>query len=106
LLSRSSGYSSGNWSTHYYYHADGNGNVSTWWTAARLWRASIATIRSGTDFGQWRSGRRQHIPLSSKEIHDNSGFYYYLYRWYEPNIQRWLNRDLIAERGGLISTPM
>src|SRR4029077_4621492 len=28
LLSRSHGYSSGNWSTHYYYHADGNGNVT------------------------------------------------------------------------------
>jgi len=28
LLSRSSGYSSGNWSTHYYYYTDGNGNVT------------------------------------------------------------------------------
>jgi RHS repeat-associated protein len=35
--------------------------------------------------------------FSSKEIHPNSGFYYYLYRWYEPNLQRWLNRDPIAE---------
>src|SRR5206468_551497 len=28
LLARSDGYSSGNWSTHNYYHADGNGNIT------------------------------------------------------------------------------
>jgi len=28
LLDRSHGYSSGNWSTHNFYHADGNGNVT------------------------------------------------------------------------------
>ena len=28
LLARSSGYSAGNWSTHRFYHADGNGNVT------------------------------------------------------------------------------
>src|ERR1051326_7321430 len=27
-LARSSGYSGGNWSTHYFYHADGNGNIT------------------------------------------------------------------------------
>ncbi len=28
LLGRSSGYSSGNWTTHHFYHADGNGNIT------------------------------------------------------------------------------
>ena len=28
LLARSDGYSGGNWSTHNYYHADGNGNIT------------------------------------------------------------------------------
>ena len=28
MLARSSGYSGGNWSTHYFYHADGNGNIT------------------------------------------------------------------------------
>ena len=28
LLGRSHGYSSGNWSTHNFYHADGNGNIT------------------------------------------------------------------------------
>jgi RHS repeat-associated protein len=38
--------------------------------------------------------------FSSKEIHVNSGLYYYGYRWYHPNLQRWLNRDPISEQGG------
>jgi RHS repeat-associated protein len=37
--------------------------------------------------------------FSSKEIHPNSGFYYYGFRFYDPNTQRWLNRDPIGERG-------
>jgi hypothetical protein len=28
MLARSSGYSGGNWSTHYFYHGDGNGNIT------------------------------------------------------------------------------
>src|SRR5205823_1690335 len=39
--------------------------------------------------------------FSSKEIHPNSGFYYYGYRFYDPGLQRWLNRDPIGEDGGL-----
>src|SRR5208282_6855164 len=39
--------------------------------------------------------------FSSKECHVNSGMYYYLYRFYDPNSQRWINRDPIQERGGL-----
>jgi hypothetical protein len=27
--------------------------------------------------------------------------YYYGYRWYDPNLQRWLNRDPIFEAGGI-----
>src|SRR5258708_6737241 len=37
--------------------------------------------------------------FSSKEIHLNSGMYYYLYRFYDPNLQRWINRDPLGERG-------
>jgi RHS repeat-associated protein len=39
--------------------------------------------------------------FSSKELHVNSGLYYYGYRWYHPNLQRWLNRDPIYENGGI-----
>ncbi len=39
--------------------------------------------------------------FSSKEWHPNSGLYYYGYRFYEPNLQRWLNQDPIQENGGI-----
>ena len=39
--------------------------------------------------------------FSSKEVHPTSGLYYYGYRFYEPNLQRWLNEDPIGEAGGL-----
>src|SRR5438094_1674656 len=36
--------------------------------------------------------------FSSKERHANSGMYYYGYRFYDPNLQRWLNRDPLGEK--------
>jgi len=39
--------------------------------------------------------------FSSKEYMTRSGIYYYGYRFYDPNLQRWLNRDPIMEAGGL-----
>jgi RHS repeat-associated protein len=38
--------------------------------------------------------------FSGKEFHKNSGTYYYLYRFYDPNLQRWINRDPVQENGG------
>jgi RHS repeat-associated protein len=35
--------------------------------------------------------------FSSKEQHLNSGMYYYGYRFYEPSLQRWMNRDPLGE---------
>jgi RHS repeat-associated protein len=37
--------------------------------------------------------------FSSKEWNANSGLYYYLYRLYDPNLQRWPNRDPITDLG-------
>ena len=39
--------------------------------------------------------------FSSKDYHQNSGLYYYGYRFYDPNLQRWLNRDPIGELGAI-----
>jgi RHS repeat-associated protein len=39
--------------------------------------------------------------FSSKEFHGPSGIYYYGFRFYEPNLQRWLNQDPLAESGGV-----
>lgn len=42
-----------------------------------------------------------HYRFSSKEWDSNSGMYYFGYRFYDPNLQRWLNQDPIGELGGL-----
>jgi RHS repeat-associated protein len=39
--------------------------------------------------------------FSSKEWNDKAGIYYYGYRFYDPNLQRWLNSDPIGELGGI-----
>ncbi len=87
--------------THAYYHADGNGNI----TAMVNEKQSIVARYLYDPFGNTLS---QVGPLaaanvyrfSSKEYHQNSGLVYYLYRFYDPNLQRWPNRDPIQERGG------
>ena len=39
--------------------------------------------------------------FSSKEVDLTSGLYYYGYRYYQPNLQRWLNQDPLGEAGGI-----
>jgi RHS repeat-associated protein len=39
--------------------------------------------------------------FSSKELHAASGLVYYLYRLYEPALQRWVNRDPISDAGSM-----
>lgn len=102
LLARSHGYSSGNWSTHNFYHADGNGNITYLVNSSQALAASYrydpfgnTTASSGT------LASANVYRFSSKECNDQSGFYYYGYRWYSPSQQRWLNRDPIQEKGGI-----
>jgi RHS repeat-associated protein len=89
-------------SAHAYYHADGNGNVTTLidtrqQIAARYlydpYGNTLSISGPLADANTWR--------FSSKEWHDNSGLYYYGFRFYDPNLQRWLNRDPIGEQSGL-----
>ena len=39
--------------------------------------------------------------FSGKEWHEQSGLVYYLYRYYAPSLQRWVNRDPLEEEGGI-----
>lgn len=39
--------------------------------------------------------------FSSKEWNSNAGIYCYGERFYDPNLQRWLNKDPIGEQGGI-----
>src|SRR5206468_9938689 len=80
--------------------ADGGGNV-TYMTDGS--QAMVASYRYDP-FGILKSSSgtlasANVYRFSSKEIHVNSGMYYYLYRFYDPNLQRWINRDPIGEQG-------
>ncbi len=84
------------------YHADGNGNIM----------ALVAT--NGLLLGRYHydpygnllavNGQAAQANLyrfSSKEWHPNSGLVYYLYRFYDAGLQRWVNRDPSEESGGI-----
>jgi len=85
---------------HNYFHADGNGNVTmlidtNQHAAARYIYDPFGRTLSKS--GPLADANRYQF--SSKPLHDRSGLYDYLYRWYAPEIQRWLNRDPLRERG-------
>jgi RHS repeat-associated protein len=102
LLARSSGYSAGSWTSHACYFADGNGNVTSLLDANQSVVASYRYDPFGNTISKSGSLADANIyRFSSKEIHLNSGMYYYLYRFYDPNLQRWINADPIKERGGI-----
>ena len=102
MLARSSGYSGGNWNTNHFYHADGNGNITYLEDSSQGMAASYRydpfgnTLSSSGPFAAANVYR-----FSSKEIHVNSGLYYYGYRFYAPAVQRWANRDPLGEAGGV-----
>jgi RHS repeat-associated protein len=86
---------------HAFYHADGNGNVT------RLIDSSQAVVAKYLydAFGNVLSASglladANRCQSSGKEKDLNSGLVYYLYRFYDPNLQRWPNRDPIGELGG------
>jgi len=85
-----------------FYQADGSGNVTALVNAGGLIVAKYSYDPYGNTLSA--SGPLAEANLyrfSSKEWHDNAGLYYYGYRYYEPNLQRWLNRDPIGEWGGV-----
>jgi RHS repeat-associated protein len=98
LLARSSGYSSGNWTSHAYYHADGNGNITCLIDTNQSVVASYRYDPYGNTLSQSGSLADDNTyRFSSKEIHTNSLMYYYGYRFYDPSLQRWINRDPLGE---------
>jgi RHS repeat-associated protein len=85
-----------------YFHDDGRGNVT-----ALLEPNGFPVANYEYDpFGNMISmsgllAAQNKYRFSSKEWNDNAGLYYYGYRFYDPNMQRWLNRDPIQEWGGI-----
>jgi RHS repeat-associated protein len=102
LLARSSGYSSGNWTSHADYYADGNGNITSLIDSNQAVVASYRYDPFGNTISKSGGlGDANVYRFSSKEVHVNSGMYYYGFRFYDPNLQRWINRDPIQEGGGV-----
>ena len=102
LLARSHQYSSGSLTNNNYYHADGAGNVTM---LIDTNQSTVATYRydpfGNTISSSGSLASANVYRFSSKEIHVASGMYYYGYRFYDPNLQRWLNRDPSEEDGGI-----
>src|SRR6185295_2826561 len=98
LLARSHQYTSGSLTNNNYYHADGGGNVTM---LIDTNQSTVATYRydpyGNTISSSGSLASANVYRFSSKEIHVASVMYYYGYRFYDPNLQRWPNRDPIEE---------
>jgi len=84
-----------------YYHTDGNGNVTAMVDEQGRIKARYLYDPFGNLLAQYgdladTNTRR----FSGKEFHARSGLYYYGFRWYDPNLQRWINADPIGLAGG------
>jgi|GEM_PF-3124673 len=85
---------------HAYYHCDGNGNVTALVDTNGFIVARYQYDPYGNLLGM--SGplaEANTYRFSSKEWCANAGLYYYGFRFYEPNLQRWPNRDPLGDIG-------
>jgi RHS repeat-associated protein len=85
-----------------YYHCDGNGNVTCLVSPYQEIAAKYLYDPFGNTLAMYGTlATANTYRFSSKEWNGNSGLYYYLYRFYDPNLQRWLNRDPLADEMSL-----
>jgi RHS repeat-associated protein len=90
----------GNGST--FYHSDGVGNITALMNGSQNIVARYLYNPYGKLIGEWGGmADANKYRFSSKELDPLSGMYYYGFRFYDPNLQRWPNQDPIGERGGL-----
>ncbi|MCF6176472.1 MAG: RHS repeat-associated core domain-containing protein [Victivallaceae bacterium] len=85
----------------YYYNIDGNKNVRSMIDAA----GTIVAEYKYAPFGQITSqsgimATANPFRFSSEYHDDETGLVYYNFRYYSPELGRWLNRDPIKEKGG------
>ena len=97
LLARTSqAYADASLNGQSYYHCDGNCNITMLINTSNAVVAKYLYDVFGNTLS--KSGLlsdANHYCFSSKERDQNSGLVYYLYRYYDPNLQRWPNRDPI-----------
>jgi RHS repeat-associated protein len=103
LLSRTAqSYADAPLAGHSFYHCDGNGNItmlidSSQGIVAKYLYDAFGNVLSTSGL----LANANVYQFSSKERHLNSGLVYYLYRYYDPNLQRWPNRDPLEELAGI-----
>ena len=87
-----------------YYHADGNGNITALIDGNQNMLARYEYDGFGRLIGKWGSlADANHYRFSSKEYDTVTGLYYYGFRYYDPTLQRWLNRGTPSRKlAGLI----
>ena len=85
-----------------YYHSDAGGNITALVDSSGNLLARYLYDPYGNLLSKSGSlADANTYRFSSKEIHANSGMYYYGFRFYEPNLQRWLNQDPMGVAGGI-----
>jgi RHS repeat-associated protein len=90
-----------NESHHYFY--DGNGNVGQLVDSDD---GTLAEMYEYDPYGNLLASAGGYVEsnpfrFSTKFFDNETGFYYYGYRYYVPEVGRWLSRDPIEEYGGL-----
>ena len=88
------------------YYADGNGNITARVTNAEALVANYKYDSYGrtlSAIGSLAGANRMCFSSQPMVLHSDASadraFYYYGYRFYEPNSAKWLNRDPIYEMG-------
>jgi len=87
-------------SNNYHPLYDGKGNITALSNTAGT---IVAQYRYGS-FGKLEAKTGsidQPFGFSTKRTDPKTGLVYYGYRFYHPDMERWLNRDPIGERGGI-----
>ena len=80
------------------YHADGNGNITCLINTNQSVVASYRYDPFGNTLSSSGSLAAANLyRFSSKQIDSFTGMYYYGYRFYDPVVQRWLNRDPLGD---------
>jgi YD repeat-containing protein len=75
-----------------FYHADGSGNITALIDSNQNVVARYEYDAFGRMIGKWGTlADANHYRFSSKEFMLQAGIYHYGFRFYEPNLQRWLN---------------
>ncbi len=87
-----------------FFTADANGNIGQLLDAANP--TNILAHYEYSPFGETivavgELAKANPFRFSTKYHEDESGLVYYGYRYYNPDIGRWVNRDPIGERGGV-----